>query len=496
MKNLAKALPLILIFTVALLGGCSDSSSPPRGGDEAVEQPHEVGSTTLFIHDETRPFDAVAGITTGIRVLIAEVWYPVDPADIDDSARHPTYGDYVFGDEYVHRRMMTETTFYHLTPETVRPGVTQEQIDAAIAELFHRERNSYLDAPPSRGASPFPVIVMSHGDAGSRYNMETVCESLARNGYVVIAPEHTGNSPFSMIGKDPALHPETGDPAFIAAMADVLPLIDEHGVYGADAPNGQTYAAFQDMDLAVLDASLIERLNDLRATLAELTAMNESGPFARILDLDRIGLMGRSFGGATTLVGLELEDRFKAGVAVVPPSIPDIRGLVRSLPPEGQESALLSPGREPAMMALNKPTLLMNCREDSTIISLNLLAALLTSNPRPSAQDSHPALRKAFEHSDAPVVWTMLSNANHGSYAVSGPYFWPDLKPDTFLKNFSLFQTYTLIDAGLAHKIQIAKVNAFFDLVFKNHKEKSFNQLISDEFEQSGLELEYKNLDF
>ena len=43
--------------------------------------------------------------------------------------------------------MMTGTTFFHLTPDTVRDGVTLADIDVAIDELFDRERMSFVDAP-------------------------------------------------------------------------------------------------------------------------------------------------------------------------------------------------------------------------------------------------------------------------------------------------------------------------------------------------------------
>ena len=60
----------------------------------------------------------------------------------------------------MHRLMMTNTTFFHLTPDTVREGVTTEQIDAAIEELFNRERKSLVDAPLTASQGPLPVIVM------------------------------------------------------------------------------------------------------------------------------------------------------------------------------------------------------------------------------------------------------------------------------------------------------------------------------------------------
>ena len=56
--------------------------------------------------------------------------------------------------------------------------------------------------------------------------MQSVCEHLANQGYIVIAPDHTGNSPYAMIGMDPALDEISGDAHYREQMADVLPLLE------------------------------------------------------------------------------------------------------------------------------------------------------------------------------------------------------------------------------------------------------------------------------
>ena len=155
-------------------------------------------------------------------------------------------------------------------------------------------------------------------------------------------------------------------------MSEVLPLLDEEGAYGSKESYGQSYSPLSDpknplQALIDLDNSLLQRLNDLRAALSELDTMNERGPFAGRLDLERIGLVGRSFGGGTTLVGLAMEDRFSAGFAVVPPGWTDQRA---SLPPEylvkGRESVLLSADKiSTPFTQLHKPTFLLSGAEDA-----------------------------------------------------------------------------------------------------------------------------------
>ncbi len=470
--------------------------------EESAARPDSfaVGSRTIFIHDYSRPFDSVAGIKTGVRSLITEVWYPVDHAEVDqDRYRQASYGDYVFGNSAMHHLMMTGTTFFHLTPNSVRKNVTASQIEAAISELFDRKRLSYVDAPLANTGTKLPVIVMSHGDAGSRYSMESLCEHLAAHGYFVIAPEHTGNSPYSMTGSDPALLEETGDPEFRTAMSEVLGLLSEQGAYGSEANFGQSYAPAVESSSPVqtlidLDKALLQRLNDLRATLDELAKMNTGGPFTDRLNLENIGLMGRSFGGATTLAALNLEDRFTAGVAVVPPALEDPRSGIPDdvLVPADKESVLLGAAGDFPLSKFVKPTLLLVGEEDDLIIGLSLSMAKGDAGRMPSVNNPHPALRRAYETSSVPVVWASLANSNHATLGISGEYWWPELKPDVQARFFDTEQVFTLIDPVLAHTIQKEKVLAFFDLTIRG-EELAGERLADQGYSSAGLTLEMRN---
>ena len=485
----SSSLLVCLMLASGLPAGCEtdadkrgeNASRNPQIGEESTDAdrrardtPFAVGSTTLFIHDETRTFDRVAGLDTGIRTLITELWYPVEHQAIGEGAARATYGDYVFGDRDMHRRMMTKTTFFHLTAETVREGVRQDQIDAAIEALFQRKRGSYPHAPVA-GPGPWPLVVMSHGDAGSRYNMQTLCEHLASHGYIVIAPEHTGNSPFSMTGADPALAAEGGDPRLRQKMSAVMARLDDHGAYGAEQRFGQSYIprfnGLSTADVVDMDRSLLERVNDLRAALDTLEAMNREGQFAGRIDMRRAGLMGRSFGGASALAGLALEQRFTAGFVVAPPSIADLRHI---LPPQ----ALVHPPAESAMRAaqghwtlasLHKPTFILAGREDALILKLAAKMAEPSGTPGPTRDNPYPALQSAFEAASVPAVYAVVENANHASFGVAGPYWWPELKPDTFAQFFDPQRNYRLLPAGVAHQLQKEMALAFFDLTIKGN---------------------------
>ena len=473
---------------------CQQEANKPQA---TADTPYAVGSRTIFIHDESRSYDGVVGIDTGVRTLITEIWYPVEHDSVaDDSAPHrkATYGDYVFGDRGMHHRMMTQTTFFHLTPQTVRDGVTAEQMDAAIDELYSRERGSYVDAPLASTDDGWPVIVMTHGDAGSRYNMETACEYLAAHGYLVIAPEHTGNSPYAMTGRDPALSTSGGDPELREKMTPVLKILDEYGAYGSEETYGQSYTPLAEGRgsaefLQYLDRSLLQRLNDLRATLAELERLNVAGTFAGQLNLERIGLMGRSFGGATTILGLAMEPRFTAGFSVVPPAWADPRPSLPAemLAPPGEESVLLAAAGPFPLLTFSKPTVLLSGAEDGLIIGLG---AQMGASPTP--HNPHPLLRQAYESSDAPLVWGLLADSNHGSFGVSGPYWWPDLKPNTQERFFEPGTQFQLVDVALAHQMQKELALAFFDLTIREDQSAQ-KRLLENRYKARGLLLESRN---
>ena len=469
------------IFCVAaiaalILPGCQGQNTEAEAADSPASAlpPFAVGSSTFYIHDNSRPFDTVAGVNTGIRTLVTEVWYPVARKDITDSSVRATYGDYVFGSRTLHQKMMTQTTFFHLTPDTVREGVTSEQIQQSIDELFVRPRGSFVDAPVAATIGKLPVIVMSHGDAGSRYNMQSVCEYLASFGYLVIAPEHTGNSPYTATGKDPAL--AGNDPSFETQMRDVVPLLDADGAYGQASLYGQSYSPLAgDIGPAAmfdLDRALIERVNDLRAVLDTLARMNQQGEFADIIDLSRIGLMGRSFGGATTLAGLMLEDRFSAGFAVVPPAFPDFRNALptEALVAPGIESAILSASGDNALTSLHKPTMLLMGGEDDLILGLGYQLGTAMGGPVPSPENPYPVLRTTVQNSDMPSIMALVPNTNHGSFGVSGPYWWPDLKPNRFPEFFNPDELFMLLDSEVAHRMQREMALKFFDVTLREDK--------------------------
>jgi predicted dienelactone hydrolase len=197
-----------------------------------------VGVRSASLVDETRE-----------RPLTLEVWYPATDAWAG--------------------RDCDETRCDHY--ETL-PGFPK------VAQLAAR------DAEPREGR--FPLVVFSHGFGGHRRQTTHLCTHLASHGYVVAAPDHTGNT-----------------------MLDLMQLA--MGLLGGGGGDRRP-------DLRELAMPMIEaRPPDLIFT-ADAVLDGRAGDLADRVDARRIGVCGHSFGGWTTLTVPSFDDRFAAALPLAP----------------------------------------------------------------------------------------------------------------------------------------------------------------------------------
>lgn len=192
-----------------------------------------VGRQSLQILDDVR-----------FRSLPVDVWYPTDA----------TTGD---------------AAIYTFIPGVSLPSDTAFE-GASIA-----------------AGGPFPVIVYSHGSGGQSYIASFFTETLASYGFIVIAPNHVGNT-----------------------ATEVL--------FGAgDEPEAIAY----------------NRPADTAFVITEMLAMSADAesPFFELMDPERIGMAGHSFGGFTAYAAagglpavnddttaVPVDDRIDAIVAMAP----------------------------------------------------------------------------------------------------------------------------------------------------------------------------------
>jgi len=222
--DLASRTTLAALLLGVLLQACGDASgggSPAT--DPATRGAYLVGVTRVELYDQARD-----------RTLLTEVWYPADES-ARDVAPSPAA-------EYL--------------PE----GLGFLADDATI------ELTAVRDAPLAPGG-PFPLIAFSHGSGGIRFQNTFQVEHLASHGYVVVAPDHEGNTFFDSSGTferlqiERPLDVEYVLNAFSGFTAD--PASRFAGWIDTDLPfgvTGHSFGAFTSFAVASMDARIAAAL--------------------------------------------------------------------------------------------------------------------------------------------------------------------------------------------------------------------------------------------
>lgn len=178
------------------------------------------------------------------RPLDVLIWYPADPKSYKD-APPSTYKSRLKG--------------------VLLPGPW-----AALSWEFAAERARDNPTIKTRGRS-YPLIVVSHPNAGDPFNSSRIIERLASYGYIVAAPFHNGDTQDDVRIDFINARPErTGD----LSCLDALPGLCTDG----------------------LEKSMQDRALDISAVITNTLSL-----FGEHVDMHRIGLVGLSRGAATGL---------------------------------------------------------------------------------------------------------------------------------------------------------------------------------------------------
>lgn len=249
------ASPSVRILLVTVFIGSLFPIAVSQAGDPLKWGPYKVGVRTEVFVDESRE----CSVTKKPRTLVTEIWYPA----ADDADEQP----------------LNRFADFWGRPDGVAAGhLAMMAFGGSFPEINRNFKNV-----ARRGASlrkgQFPLLIFSHGNGGLRHQNTFQAEYLASHGYIVAAPDHTGN-----------------------ATVTVLP--DRIVPY-----NGETRKAKEQKD---------DRPNDVSFLITHLTEQAASSDhwLSGSLVPEEIGVFGHSFGGYTTCRSLELDDRIKAAVPI------------------------------------------------------------------------------------------------------------------------------------------------------------------------------------
>ena len=163
-----------------------------------------------------------------------------------------------------------------------------------MADIKNVKTNSEYNAPINvESLIKYPLVVFSHGLGGMKNQNSIQVEELVSQGYVVIAPDHSYDANITIFDNDEIAPFKSSeyDPKIKYSIEDF---------YAYRIPQIQIRSA----DLSFI----INTIEQLQLTLDE--------KLWQMIDLNRIGVFGHSFGGGTSLVTMHNDDRIDACIAL------------------------------------------------------------------------------------------------------------------------------------------------------------------------------------
>jgi len=253
-------IPIILLSLSFALSALLPVFTLPR-----PEGPFKVGTQTFYMKDENR--DETLTYDPGDkREIMVQVWYPAQASDKPTQMLYP--------EDKVQFRSLIQTFSESM------------KIPGFFLDYFRYIRtNSYADANLYKAAKPYPLIILNHGMGTTRLIHASQAEQLASNGYIVAAIDHT----YSTSG---TAFPDGTVTEFKTSV----------GIDNMAAVSQEVGRIWAEDVIFVIDQ--FERMNE-----GSLESV-----FKGAIDLDKIGVMGHSFGGSTSYSALCMDNRIKAAI--------------------------------------------------------------------------------------------------------------------------------------------------------------------------------------
>ena len=258
----------------------------------APDGPNVVGSTSLLLIDDSRD-NALFGAPDEKRELYVQVWYPGTLVEGRPAPRAKTMWQELY---------RGDLDFFTVFSRYLRAVPT----------------HSYEDIPVAATPTPYPVIVFSHAMGSFAEQNTLLMEHLASHGYVVFALSHPYMSGRAVLADGKAIYPnfpKINDASAQAAAVDaeLLPRIEQAGDAERAALHMQRYE--RATELAAIMAVWVDDLrfivDSLDAPSDDTAALRE---FSGRVAVDRVGLLGMSFGGGAVTEFCKIDTRCVAAM--------------------------------------------------------------------------------------------------------------------------------------------------------------------------------------
>jgi hypothetical protein len=262
-KSMPKVIVLISAGVIIILSVLA-SYAFPLSKMPKLKGPNKVGTITFDSVDESRPAIYSEDESKSRKIRI-QLWYPTD--DTKGLKVVPWIQD-------------GKKTAEGIADMMGIPGFV-------LSHTTKIKSNSYEDAIVSSSKERYPVVIISHGWTGFRNLHTDLAETLASNGFIAVAIDHTFGAAVTVF--------DNGDEA----------LLNRNALPSVGTPDFLKYAN-----------TLVNTYSgDIKFTMNELNRLN-NGEISLLLkdkiDLNSIGLLGHSTGGGAGVATALTDDRVKA----------------------------------------------------------------------------------------------------------------------------------------------------------------------------------------
>ncbi len=226
---------------------------------------YKVGTVTYDWTDETR-LEETTKDSDDKRELMVQVWYPTESTD------------------NLKRELLTKDA-----REVMKGFQKQYAVPSFLfTHLKYVKSNSYSNAKLSGKQQKYPLVIFSHGFGLFRGQNIFEVEELASHGYIVVGIDHAYDAAATVFSNGRVAQ-------FSHSKDEIL--------------NGEF--------LDYMDSHNEVWVKDVQFVLDKIEEINKKDPennFTGRIDLDKIGMFGHSYGGATAAQILMCDSRVKAGI--------------------------------------------------------------------------------------------------------------------------------------------------------------------------------------